>query len=342
MNAQVRKTHKSSTGARRLVALLALASLLAVAVAARVGLAAGLKDVGWRIKIHEAAIVSGERVRLAEIASPVGRVDQAAWNEIGARELWQAPPQPLKPMLINKPKLKEALAQYLGEDAELCILPSALAIQQGGAVVLQDELVRHVVNSLTPRVAALGGEAEFKDAQAPQYVFLSDPANTLDVEIGPNGLKPGRVSFRIREIGLDGRVIHRVAASVQLDLWKTVPAAARPLNSNEELKVQDITFVRKNLAYLREEAWDGKGGPWRIKRPVGANEPIYTANIEGMPLIKRGDKVSLIFKGKHVHLHVQAEAMADGGYDASIPVRNLQTKVQVFARIVDAKTVQVF
>ena len=34
--------------------------------------------------------------------------------------------------------------------------------------------------------------------------------------------------------------------------------------------------------------------------------------------------------------------MSDGGYNESIPVRNMQTQVQVYARVLDAKTVQVF
>jgi flagella basal body P-ring formation protein FlgA len=303
---------------------------------------AALPEVSWRIKVHEAAIVSGDRVLLREIATPVGKVDQAAWASLGELELWQAPPQPFKPMLINKPRLKEALSMYLGDMVELCMLPPSLALQQGGGVVLQDELNRLLVKSLTAKAAALGGEAELKDPQTPPYIFLADPANQLDVEIAAQNLKPGRVSLRIREIAMDGRVVKRSTASIQMDLWKTVPAAARPLNPGEEVGAKDVTFVRKNLAHLRDEIWDGKPGSWRVKRPIGAGEPFYVANMEPLPLVKRGDIVSLVYQGKHVKLQVPAEAMSDGGYHDSITVRNLQSKVQIHARILDAKTVQVF
>lgn len=335
-------THRIMTALRRKPQALAAGLALLLGLLLAVAAWAAMPEVAWRIKIREAAIISGERVLLREIATPVGKIDREAWAELGSRELWQAPPQPHKPMLINKPRLKEALSQYLGDMVELCMLPSSLAIQQGGGVVLQDELVRLVVNSLTAKAATLGGEPELKDPQTPAYMFLADPANQLDIELAAQNFKPGRVSLRIREIALDGRVVNRISASIQMDLWKTVPAAARPINPNEEILPKDVTFIRKNLAYTRDETWDGKGGPWRVKRPIGAGEPFFVSNLEPVPLIKRGDAVTLVFRGKHVHLQVPAVAMTEGGYNESITVRNLQTKVQVHAHILDAKTVQVF
>ncbi len=321
----------------------ALAFGLAVVMAGIVQLAAATDTPPWRIAIRPAAIVANDTVLLGEIADPAGEIDPSLWQELSAQPLWPAPERQFKPMQITKSRLHAALLAALGDEmAALCSLPSALALQRGGAVLMQDQIAKLAVNALTTQAASLGGEAEFRDFKLPAYIFLSDPANRVDVELAQAGLKPGRVALRFTEMTLDNRPGRKYTGGVLLDIWATVPAAARPLNNGDELTPERITFIRKNLAYLRGDIWDGRGGPWRIRRPIGQSEPIYAENIEGIPMVRRGDKVRLTYVGKNVRLEVPAEALADGGFNASIPVRNLQTKVQVFARVQDAQTVQVW
>jgi flagellar basal body P-ring formation protein FlgA len=296
----------------------------------------------WRVQIREAAVVSGTVVQLGEIAGPVGNMPAETWARLSTTELWPAPERRLKPMRISRAKMQTALATYLGERAQYCILPSSIAIQRGGGLVGQETIIGEIVKTLTPVARNLGGEPEFRDYRTPDFVFLRDPANRLTVELSSAAIQPGRLSLRLREQALDGSVVRSISASVHLDLWKAVPAAARPLNKNEEITPDKVTFVRKNLAYLRSDVWDGRGGPWRMKTTAGKEEVIYRESIEPLPLISRGDVVRLIYKGAHVRLEVPAEAMGDGGFSQTIPVRNMQSSVQVYARVLDADTVQVF
>ena len=60
-----------------------------------------------------------------------------------------------------------------------------------------------------------------------------------------------------------------------------------------------------------------------------------------MTAVRRGAVVNLVYARGAVRLVVKAEALADGGTGDTVPVRNLQTKKQVYAEIVDADTVQV-
>ena len=56
-------------------------------------------------------------------------------------------------------------------------------------------------------------------------------------------------------------------------------------------------------------------------------------------MIRRGDIVTLIFMRGNLRLETQAEALADGEPGATISVRNLQTKKQIFATVKDNRTV---
>ncbi len=321
------------------VSIALICVLLLTAVAPRRLLGA---QTAWRLQIRDAAVVRGPMVLLGEIAQPVGQLDQETWQRLAVTALFPAPDKSLRPMSISRDKLAQALNAYLGEQARYCILPTSIAIQRGGGIVPQQKLLQIVVNSLTPKARQLGGEPEFRDFRLPDNVFLRDPTNTVQVDVGAAALKPGRNPLRITEVAMDGSVQRGLSGSVYLDLWKMVPAAARPLNRGDVVNNATMTMERKNLAYLRSDVWDGHGGPWRVKSALGKGEVIYMADLDAVPLISKGDVVQLVYNGPNVHLQVPALAMADGGFDQNIPVRNVQSQVQVYARVVDAKTVQVF
>ncbi len=296
----------------------------------------------WRLQIKEAAVVEGPQVLLGEIATPMGRLSPEVWREMGKIRLWPAPQKRLRPMTVSRSKLQGILPKFLGERAQLCLLPPSIAIQSGGALVDKQVISQEIVKTLTPMTKDLGGDPEFNEYRIPDYIFLRDPSNQISVDIANAILKPGRVPLRLREKARDGSVVRSFSGSVQMDLWKSVPVAATPLNRNDVISKDKVTYIRKNVATLHENIWDGAGGPWRMRTTAGKNEVLYKDSLEALPLVLKGHVVRLIYKGKHIRLEVPAEAMEDGGFSQTIPVRNMQTRVQVYARVLDADTVQVF
>lgn len=64
-------------------------------------------------------------------------------------------------------------------------------------------------------------------------------------------------------------------------------------------------------------------------------------SIEPAPVISKGDKVTLVFRSKHLKLTVPVESLEDGGIGQNITVRNLQSKRKIVATVINAQTVQV-
>ncbi len=310
----------------------------AVLLLATVAAAGARIDADWRIHIRDAAVVAGKRVHLGEIADPVGDINPKNWANFARMELWPAPPKPGRPMTISKTRLRKELGKYLGDAAELAIYPSSLAIQQGGAVLLEAELNKLVVSSLTPLTAQMRGEVSIRNTQLPSFVFLSDRLNKLEVE-PPTSMAPGQITIRMREVTPKGDLVRRITGGATLDQWITVPCAAIPVNRHDPLTPDAVTFAKKNLAYLNGEVWDGKGGPWRLLRPIGAGSVIYQSDIEMLPVLTKGTRVELIYRGKQLRLTVPVETLADGKPGDTIPVRNLHSKKEVYATVQDENTV---
>ncbi|MDD4952832.1 MAG: flagellar basal body P-ring formation chaperone FlgA [Desulfovibrionaceae bacterium] len=297
-------------------------------------------DPGWRIRIRSAACVHGGTVLLGDVADAYGDIPAGLWEDFAKRPLWPAPDRVGRVATMTRHRLEGLLRYYLGDLAKDCVLPAQLAVHRGGEVLLSPEIQRRVVAFLTPKVQALGGEAEFKDFLLPDHVFLSQRGDCLEISLGQE-LAPGRVPLDIEVRSPDGKTIKRAAGSVFFNLWRAVPCAARTLNRNHALGPDNVTFKRKNLAYWAD-AWDGKGGPWRLSRPVGAGQVLTRGLLEPMPLVSKGDRVVLVYQGRNVRLSVKALALGDAMLGEKVVVRNLQSKKEVQAVVTSGRTVNAF
>ncbi len=318
----------------------ALALLAALAVPAFAAPVPGAEQSEWRIRFLEAAVVAGPVVRLGEVAVPVGGMPAEEWRKLAGRELWPAPPENGKPVNMTRPRLQEAVVATMNDLAPYCLFPGSMALQRGGALIGKEAIQEAVVKSLTPLTANLPGECAFKDFRLPQYIFTQHAGQRLEVE-PPRRPAAGRANVRLLVRELDGSVLQRISGSLLLDCWAEVPAAAAVLNRDDVLTPDRVTFIRANLAHLRGEPWDGRGGPWRLLRSIGVNQVIYRDDLGHLPAVKKGDIVAIIYEGKSLRLSVQGEAMSDGVPGESIPVRNLQSKKQIFAIVRDPSTVVV-
>lgn len=317
--------------------LLLLAALVLVLALLPAG--ADAAGEGWSLRIREAAAVTGERVLLGDVADPVGQIRPEVWSELSRKPLWKAPEYAGRQQALPREQIARMLEYYVPEVADASVLPGRLVVQQGGRVFEGRALERVVVEYLTPRAVALGGEPDIKDVRVPSFVFLEDAFSELEVTLN-NDLRPGRVTLLIRAVSSDGRITRRISASAFLNLWKAVPCAARPINRNESVTTDKIQFMRKNLAYLGE-VWDGKGGPYRMTRSVGTGQPLELAAMETEPMVAQGEQVNLVYRGPRITLTVKAEALGDGDRGETVEVRNLQSRKTVLATVVDRNTVVV-
>ncbi|WP_459938801.1 flagellar basal body P-ring formation chaperone FlgA [Desulfonatronum parangueonense] len=291
----------------------------------------------WHYLVHPVAAVDADVVRFGDIAAPLTDHGRSQWAKLSEQPMWPAP-EPGKTMTLSQQRLAGLLRQHIGHAAASVRLPSQLVVQGGGQVILEEEIRSRVVTFLTPKTSNLGEEVSFRDFRLPDHIFLPHVQDVLEIEPSTD-LRPGRNSLRFLIRSVDGRITRRVTGTVFLDVWQTVPCAARPMNRGTPLDLDEITFQRKNLAYLRDQVWDGTGGPWQIRTPVGMDQVIYLSALEPLPAIRRGDHINLIYEGELVRLQIQVQALQDGAIGETIAVRNLQNNNEVLARIRDYETV---
>lgn len=296
-------------------------------------------QIGWRIKILEAAVVNEPMVRLGDIAQAYGNPPTGVWEKLSQRQLWSAPTEQGKPMQVNRARLAQALRESLGEIADICLLPSSMAIQSGGSVLREEDLRSLVVKELTPKLQALQGEAEISELRLPPYAFLAHPGQNISLDTGK--ITPGRLPLRFIVHEVDGKTIRRFTGTAMINLWANVPCAAQAITKGSRVDPEQVTWMRKNLTFVKGDIWDGRGGPWEAQKTISPGQPIMVADLGGLTLIHKGAMINLVYERGAVRLTLKAEALADGGPGATIAVRNLQSKKQVYGEVVNPDTVRI-
>lgn len=293
----------------------------------------------WRIRFLEVAIVQGDAVRLGEVAVPIGDMPAGKWDELAQRELWPSPSEG-RAVNMTRPRLQEAVTRTMNDLAPYCLFPGSMALQRGGVLIGKEAIQQMIRSELAPYLAALPGETALTDFRLPQYVFTAHAGQQLALE-PLKKVTPGRVSLRLLVREMDETVKQKLTGSVFVDCWAEVPCTATALNRDDLLDHTKITFKRMNLAALRGEPWDGRGGPWRVTRPIGVEQVLYKTDVAHIPTVRKGSIVTLLYEGPTVRLSTQAEALADGSAGESIPLRNLQSRKEVYGLIRDTTTVTI-
>jgi len=317
---------------RILVACLVAVGLLAAAWPAGAAL--------WRLTVKEAATAAGPRVLLSELAIPQEDMPKDAWATLGATPLWYSPRIVGRQVVLPAEKVLQGLHYYLRDAPLEFEMPNQTVIMRGGKVLSGDELRTMAVETLTPKIQALGNDARLASLSVPPHLFFEDRATKVTVDAGD--VSPGKNIFRFVVAAAGDKVLRTVQAEAVIDQWARVPVAVRPLNPKAELSPQ-VTYVleRRSLAGIRGRVFEPGNGLWRLRRGVGQGQIIMVDDVEPMPLIQRGEQVRLVYQGRSLRLTMTAQAVTDGAAGGKITVRNPGSTREVVGIVRDKNTVVV-
>lgn len=294
-----------------------------------------------KLVITGALCIDGPVITLADLARAEGQDAVDALTSIAHEPLLASPKFEGARATLHGPKLRELIVQRFGTALPPISVPDRVQVQRGGQVVDTQSLRPAIDKILTTALESYEGEVEFREYRLADYFFLNSK-EAVQFRVSPVGtLGPGRISLRLEAVNEEGVTLQSFTGTVFADVWKTVPCAGRVLNRGDILEPGLVTFARKNLAYLSRPPWDGQGLPLRMAGPVGEGQPITMDAVEIIPLITKGQVVTMVYAGDMLTLTVPAESLEDGGAGSRIRVRNVQSKKTVIARIIDDQTVQV-
>ncbi len=301
----------------------------------------GLAMARDRLVVPGAVCVDGPVVTFGDLVLAQGDDAEALLARMGSVPLLASPKFDGARVSLSGPKLRELIVQRLGTVLPSLEVPDQVQVQRGGQVFSTGAMLPAIDKILTNALSHYEGEVEIREHRIAEHLFISEkvPVQMRVVPVGTPA--PGRISLRLEAVAQDGRVVQGFSGTVFADVWKTVPCAARVLNRGDVLEPGLVGFARKNLAYMAREPWDGSRLPLRMTAAVGEGQPISADAVESIPVVTKGQIVTLVYAGQTLKLTVPVESLEDGGIGRTIRVRNMQSRRVVAAQVVDAETVRV-
>ena len=79
----------------------------------------------------------------------------------------------------------------------------------------------------------------------------------------------------------------------------------------------------------------------QLTRAIAAGAPITGANVEALPVVRRGQKVKMIIESGTLHVTATGLAHSDGKLDQMIKIQNINSNKTVHGRVTGPGIVEV-
>ena len=142
---------------------------------------------------------------------------------------------------------------------------------------------------------------------------------------------------------VNGRVVKKLWVNTHIDVSREVVVSNHLLNRHHIITKEDIRLEKKNLAELPTDVIldplevIGK----RARRVIDPHVPLRFNFLELPPLVKRGDLVTIVAESDALKITTQGIVTENGCKGEMVRVINTGSRKEVYARVVDSRTVEV-
>jgi flagella basal body P-ring formation protein FlgA len=192
-----------------------------------------------------------------------------------------------------------------------------------------------VIDFLNQELVRYGGKADIIFGQTdPQILDLTGPPFEFVVERRP-GPPLGTVHLEVSVLA-EGNVVQRVPLTVNARMTRRVVVARGPINQEAVIRESDVT--RAVLTFTRVDKI-GVADPsavvgQRAKRFIPAGSRIEPDHLEQVPLVVRGQLVTLVSSVGGIEVLTAAKAMAKGYLGDTIAVRDTNNRRRTFDAVI--------
>ena len=214
-------------------------------------------------------------------------------------------------------------------------VPAASATATEASQKRADEMVASAVRQHLKEKAPSLGNIQVELTLTPKQVLLLALAASARVEIS-GGSEPwtGHQTFRA---GFYDRPGHPVGLLIECRVTPLpqVLVASANLPKGHVVGPDDVSWKQQPAANAagaflnREELVIGQ----ETKRMLRAGEPIAAVDIRGVPLVRRGDIVTVIARSLGIVVRTDAKALADGSLGQPIKLVSLDGRRELSARV---------
>jgi len=293
------------------------------------------------IKVFSPAKVDGEEIYLKDIATIEGE-DLDEVKRIKTIFVGKAP-LPKKSRELDKGSIKLRLKQA-GVSLSQVVLhsPQKVVVFRDFVEIPPARLREVIAKFILSNLPYERSRVRIKSIRIKQKVILPKGKVTYQIISSPDSQLVGTVPLCIL-FRVNGKLQRKLWVTAKIEVLTEVVVTKRPLGryqvitkSDVELKKMDLAGLSPNFISNIQEVV-GK----RVKNRVSSKVILTTDLVEIPPLVRPGDIVKIIAESDNLRITTLGEVREKGHRGERIKVRNIDSKKEIYARVVDADTVKV-
>lgn len=293
------------------------------------------------VNFRTQASVSKEAVYLEDIAFIQGSSPSLV-EKVGKTKI-QASPLPGEVLILSRASLSAAMQRNgISSLVAQNQIPERIEVTRQGRSVERAELIQIL-------------EGHFQKA-------LGDERKTVKIReiqgIDPIMVPPGDLSWEVKapvQFSQGGNIpvslilwaerqkVREVRAQARLEVFAEVVVARNSLRRHQIVEEKDVHLLNRNITQQAGDVVTDLGEVLgkRVTLSVNAQEVLRRSMVEVPPLVKKGDRVTLVVENTHFKITSMGEVKEEGRAGDRIKVTNISSRREVYGRVLDSQTVLV-
>jgi flagella basal body P-ring formation protein FlgA len=183
---------------------------------------------------------------------------------------------------------------------------------------------------------------EIKEIRGYERLVLPPGALSYDVVLPDQASRGGTVSALIHFF-INGKEAKKIRVTAQVNIFTDVVVARSFLRKGQIIQEKDLQLVNKNMSLFAPDVvtdFEEVVGK-RTTLTMNSQEVFRKGMVERAPLVKKGDRITLVVENGHFRITSVGEVQEEGGKGERIRLLNVASKREVYGRVLDANTAQV-
>lgn len=293
-----------------------------------------------KILLPQSSVINGEQYRLGEIAQIEG--GDALLLEKLAKIIIGRSPLPGREITVTRSLILTRLRTQPVKTKQF-VFPGldSTSIKRAALKISGSDIEQVVLNHINES----NTNSDLKPRLLTKIRDIFLPRGQVSYVISSKGKYKKEGGYRNYEVGfsIDGKAVRKVAVRTYLKIYKEIFVARDTIKRNHIIEETDLLKVRKNVDRIpREYVTNMNQLVGNIStRTINPSEAISASTIKTPPLVKSGDRLQIVFETQFLRLSAPGISLAKGRKGERIPVKNIDSKIVVFATVKSSNIVLV-
>ena len=274
------------------------------------------------IKANKECTVAGERIYLSDIASITG-ADENISSKVGKIEIGFSPYIGMSKK-IGAEEIKVRLRQNGVSLQQVNFnIPEKITVTRMSQI-LESKEIEHRVRNFFDKKHALNPDIRLKRIKGAQSLTLPAGKISTKIEIVRKSLSGNNYSILFTTF-VNGKKAGFLQLSADIEKIENTIIAKHKIFRNQLITENDVILIRKIADFRRKNNFNeidnviGK----KATRMIDVNKPITTDMVAEIPLLERGDRVSIRVFSDGLIISAVGEILSNGYIGELVKVRNI-------------------